>query len=49
MTTSVINKNLKDLLKGLVAINQIPDVEIENLVIDSRELQAGDCENREEA
>ncbi len=42
MTTSVINKNLKDLLKDLVATNQIPDVEIENLVIDSRELQAGD-------
>ena len=42
MATPILNKKLKDLLEGLVSYDQIPNIEIGNLVLDSRELQAGD-------
>ena len=42
MKSQVPNRNLKILLKNLLDANRIPDIEVGNLVLDSRELQAGD-------
>lgn len=38
----MLNKNLQDLLSGLVNVELIPSVEVGNLILDSRELQKGD-------
>ena len=42
MNAPKLNKNLQDLLSGLVTEELIPAIEIGNLVLDSRELQKGD-------
>ena len=38
----MLNKNLQDLLSGLVNAELIPSVEVGNLILDTRELQKGD-------
>lgn len=42
MNAPMLNKNLQDLLSGLVNVELIPSVEVGNLILDSRELQKGD-------